>query len=395
MIVGVVGKANVGKSTFFKAATLAEVEIANYPFTTIDKNEAVGFVSINCVEKEFNVKCNPKFGYCIHRKRFIPVEMIDVAGLVPGAHLGKGRGNQFLDDLRQADVLIHVIDISGSTNENGEPINPGSYDPANDLKFLEEELDMWYYGILKKGWEKFVSKTKHEKQEINKALAKQLSGLKVTEDMVKDSIKSLSDDFENWSETELKKLASELRKKTKPMIIAANKIDIQEGKENYKKLRAEFPNLRIIPCGAESELALKGAAKSNLIDYVSGERDFKIKGNLNEKQKNALEFIKNNVLEHYVEGTGVQAVLNSAVFALLNYIAVYPVATNKLTDKDGNVLPDCFLVPEGTTALELAFRIHSDIGNSFIKAVDLKTKQIIGKEHRLKDKDVIEIVCGK
>jgi ribosome-binding ATPase YchF (GTP1/OBG family) len=398
MIIGVVGKANVGKSTFFKAATLAEVEIANYPFTTIEKNEAIGFVSIECVDKEFNIQCSPRFGYCIHGKRFIPIEMIDVAGLVPGAHKGRGRGNQFLDDLRQADILIHVIDISGSTNENGEPVNPGSYNPATDIKFLEEELDMWYYGILRKGWEKFVSKTKHEKEEIHKALAKQLSGLKVDEDIVKNSIKSLnlSEDFEKWSEDELKKLASELRKKTKPMIIAANKIDLKEGRENYEKLKSEFPDLIIVPCSAEAELALKEAAKKKLIDYIPGDSKFKIinSNELNEKQKNALDFIQKKVLDKFGE-TGIQEVLNKAVFDLLDHIVVYPVATNKLTDKNGNILPDCFLVPKETTALGFAFKIHGDIGESFIKAVDLKTKQVIGKEHKLKNKDIIEIICSK
>jgi ribosome-binding ATPase YchF (GTP1/OBG family) len=191
MIVGVVGKANVGKSTFFKAATLAEVEIANYPFVTIKPNSGVGYVKVDCVDKEFNVQCNPREGFCLDHKRFVPVQMIDVAGLVPGAHMGKGMGNQFLDDLRQADVLIHVVDVAGTTNEKGEPIQPGSYDPANDVKFLEVEIDMWYKGILAKGWERFARQVVQEKKEIQKALAKQLSGFKVTEEMLNDTIGKL------------------------------------------------------------------------------------------------------------------------------------------------------------------------------------------------------------
>ena len=154
MIIGITGKPNCGKSTFFKAATLAEVEIANYPFTTIEKNEGIGYVKVDCVDKDFNVQCKPKFGYCLNNERFVPVEMIDVAGLVPEAHLGKGHGNQFLDDLRQADVLIHIIDVSGSTNEKGEAVDTLSYDPANDIRFLETEIDMWFYGLLKKNWER-------------------------------------------------------------------------------------------------------------------------------------------------------------------------------------------------------------------------------------------------
>ncbi len=179
MLIGIVGKPNVGKSTFFKAATLAEVEIANYPFATIKPNSGVGYVKVKDPARDFNKISNPRNGYVLKEFRFVPVQLIDVAGLVPGAHEGLGMGNQFLDDLRQADVLIHVIDVSGSTNEKGEQVEPLTYDPAEDVKFLEVELDMWYLGILRKGWEKFARTVMQEKSEIHKALAKQLSGLKV------------------------------------------------------------------------------------------------------------------------------------------------------------------------------------------------------------------------
>ena len=320
MLIGVVGKPNCGKSTFFKAATLAEVEIANYPFTTIEKNEGVGFVKIDCVDKEFNVKCNPKFGYCLNNKRFIPAQMIDVAGLVPEAYLGKGRGNQFLDDLRQADVLIHIVDISGSTNEKGEPVPVGSYDPANDIKFLEIELDMWYLRLIKKGWEEFSKKVAQEKSETPKALTKHLSGLGVNEKLIEDLLKNLnlSQNIADWDEETLKKIATELRKITKPMIIACNKIDVPGAAETFTRIENEFPDHMLIACSAESELALKEAAKHNLIDYIPGEDNFKItqEDKLSDKQKQALEFIKNNILKKYGT-TGVQEVLDKAVCELL------------------------------------------------------------------------------
>jgi len=351
------------------------------------------------VDKEFGKQCNPRLGYCLKGNRFVPVELIDVAGLVPGAHKGLGRGNQFLDDLRQADVLIHVVDISGSTNEKGEVVAVGSYDPARDIEFLEEELDMWYLGILKKGWEKFARTVVQEKKEIQVALGKQLSGLKVTEEIVEEAIKDLGLDKEKpnqWDEEELKKLAITLRKKTKPMVIACNKIDVKGALENFTRLENQFPDHLLVACSAEAELALREAAKNKLIEYIPGESKIEIleENKLNEKQKKALAFIKENILDK-IGSTGVQKVLNSAVFDLLRYVAVFPGGVNKLEDSEGRVLPDCFLMPPQSTALDFAYRLHTDFGKNFIRAIDVKTKMTIGKEHLLKHRDVIEIIAGR
>ncbi len=398
MLIGIVGKPSSGKSTFFKAATLAEAGIANYPFTTIKPNHGIGFVKVRCIDSEFKKQCNPRLGYCLNGWRFVPVDMIDVAGLVPGAHQGKGMGNQFLDDLRQADVLIHVVDVSGSTNEKGESVEPLSHNPAGDIKFLEEEIDLWYLGLIKKNWEKFARQIVQEKQEIEKALAKQLSGLKVSEEMIKNSIHSLRLNKEKpneWSDNNLKQLAIILRKKTKPMIVACNKIDIPGAEKNFEQLKQEFPNHLLVPCSAESELALKEAAKHSLIRYTPGEKNFEILSpeKLSGQQQKALEFIKKNVLLKF--GTGVQDVLDKAVFELLDYIAVFPVENaNQLSDQKGNILPDCFLLPRDSTALDFAYRVHTDIGDKFIRAVDVKTKRTVGKEHPLKHGDVLEIITA-
>ncbi|MBU1854826.1 MAG: redox-regulated ATPase YchF [Nanoarchaeota archaeon] len=399
MIIGVVGKANVGKSTFFKALTLADVEIANYPFATIKPNHGVGFVRVECVDKEFNVQCNPREGFCINHERFLPVNIIDVAGLVPGAHEGKGMGNQFLNDLNEADALIHVVDCSGGTNERGESVEIGSYNPSNDVKFLEEELDYWYLNILKKSWEKFARQVQQESSDIVRALAKQLSGLRVDEDCSKQVVASLNLNKESpssWSEEELFKLASAFRKRTKPMIIAANKIDVPGAYQNFEKLKKEFPEHLIIPCSAESELALKEAAKHKVIDYLPGKDCFSIidDSKLSERQKAALAFLKTNILEKY-HTTGVQEVIEKVVFELLKYIAVFPGGINKLEDQYGNILPDCFLIPQKSTALDFAYKIHTDLGKHFIRAIDVKKKLTVGKEHLLKHRDVIEIITSK
>ena len=372
MLVGVVGKPSVGKSTFFKAATLANVEIADYPFTTIKPNHAVGYVKVKDAAREFGKTANPREGYLVGEYRFVPIDLMDVAGLVPGAHEGLGMGNQFLDDLRQADALVHVIDISGSVNEKGEACPPLSYDPANDIRFLETELDMWYLAIIKKGWDKFSRTIQQEKGDVKKALAKQLSGLKVTEEMIDVVIKKLNLNPEiqkEWTEEQLRNIATELRKETKPMIIAANKIDIKGAKENLHKLKELFPEYLFIPCSAESELALREAAKAELINYIPGEQSFTIAqpDKLSKKQTEALQFIKENILDTF-QSTGVQDVLNKAIFDVLKYMAIHPGGANKLEDKDGNTLPDCFLMPQGTTALEFAFRLHTDFGKKFVCA---------------------------
>ena len=401
MLIGIVGKPNVGKSTFFKAITLADVEIANYPFATIKPNSGVAYVKIPDVAIAISGKsANPRDGYVKNGFRFVPVQVIDVAGLVPGAHEGKGMGNQFLDDLRQADVLIHVIDVSGGTNEKGETVPVGSYDPANDIKFLEVELDMWYLGILEKGWSRFSRQIQQEKQDVCVALAKQLSGLRVTEDLVKKAVALLGLDVEkqlSWTKDDLSVLATQLRKMTKPMLIVCNKMDVAGALDNFERLKKEFPELVLIPISSESELALREASKADLIDYVPGERSFNIvdKSKLSEKQITALDFILKKVLSVGDLGTGVQDALNQGVFTVLDYIAIHPGGSSKLEDKDGNVLPDCFLMPKGTTALEFAYKLHTDLGKGFIRAIDVKTKRSVGKEHVLNDLDVVEIVSSR
>lgn len=399
MFVGIVGKPNVGKSTFFKAATLAEAEIANYPFATIKPNSGVGFVRLMCADKEFDTQCNPRNGYCLNHFRFVPIQLLDVAGLVPGAHEGKGMGNQFLDDLRQADVLVHVIDVAGSTNDKGEPIAVGGHDPAEDVRFLEVELDQWYLGILQKGWEKFARTVVQEKTAIHIALAKQLSALKVTEALVEEAVNTLKLDPEKplaWGAQQLLELARFLRLRTKPMIFACNKIDLLGARENFERLSCEFSSYMFIACCGDAELALKEAARAGLIEYVPGDANFKLLQfeKLNEKQKAALGFIQTNILDRF-GSTGVQQVLDTAVFSVLGYIAIFPGGISKLEDKDGNRLPDCFLLPGGSTALDFAYKLHTDLGKNFICAKDVRTKRTVGKEHLLKHRDVIEIVAGR
>ncbi len=378
MKIAVVGKPSSGKSTFFSAATLVDVPIAAYPFTTIKPNIGVTYASYECVHRELNVKCNPRNSKCFNGKRFIPINLIDVAGLVPEAHLGKGLGNQFLSDLMDAKGLIHVVDLSGLTNEKGEPTK--NHDPEKDILFLEKEIDYWIKGILEKNWKNIERKVKTGK-ELYQVVYEQLSGLGISEDAVKRIIKQGYDD--------LLDLATKIRKENKPIILAGNKIDLKEAQENYENLKQKY---EIIPVSAEAELALRKAAKAGLIEYYPGENDFKILKKLNPKQEEALERIRKEVLEKY-GSTGVQEVINKLVFEKLGYFPVYPVEDeNKYSDKEGNVLPDVFLMEKGSTALDLAFKVHSEIGEKFLGAINAKTKRKVGKDYELQPNDVIKIL---
>ena len=392
MLIGLVGKPSSGKSTFFKAATLADVLIASYPFATIKPNHGIAYIKIDCLDKELNTQCNPSKGYCINHKRFVPIELMDVAGLVEGASEGKGLGNQFLDNLTSADALIHIIDISGETDSEGKETK--NHDPTKDVQMLENELDLWYLGILTKVWKTFARTMQNTKSDFAKSVAKQFSGLKVTEEDIKEDIRKHNYNIEKpseWSVQELKNFAHNLRHLTKPMILAANKCDKPNAKENLKKLKETYPNLTIIPCSADSELALREATKAELITYIPGDSEFQMKNKPNEKQQQALDKIKKTVLQPY-DSTGVQEILNHLILTQLNYIAIFPASANKLADSKGNILPDCFLLKDGSTALDFAYHLHTDFGKNFIKAIDVRTKQAVGKDHKLKHRDGLEIM---
>jgi len=383
MIIGLVGKPSSGKSSFFKAATLIDVKISSVPFTTIKPNVGIGYLIIDCIDKDFGIQCKPNHGYCKNGKRFVPVRLVDVAGLVPGAHKGRGLGNQFLDDLRQASVLIHIVDVSGLTDEEGK-VTEG-HDPNFDIDFLEKEIDLWFASVLKKAIEKLGRKaTSHA--DVVKILSEQLSGLEVNKQDIEDALSKASIN-------DIEKFASELRKISKPIIIAANKIDLEQAKGNFEKVKTKYPN--VIPTSADSEIALKKAAEKNLVEYLPG-NNFTIQdqSKLSSAQLAILDKIK-AVINDY-GSTGVQQCLNKAAFELLNYIAVYPVADhNKLTDKDGNVLPDVYLVPRGTTVKELAFKIHTSIGEKFIAGIDARTKKRLAADYALKNNDIVEIAHAK
>lgn len=396
MQVGIVGKPNAGKSTFFSAATLTVVPIANYPFTTIRPNKGISYLRTKCVCKDLGVQDQPRNSRCIDGERFIPVELIDCPGLVPGASTGKGLGNQFLDDLRKADALIHVIDTSGSTDSEGKPVPAGSHDPRDDASFLETELEAWIYGILAKDWDKIARKTGLTAEELAQSIAERLSGLGLRKFQVEEGLKMAGLDLKpaRWSREEMMSLVGLLRRASKPMLLAANKIDLPSSKGNVPLLTAT--GNPTIPASAEAELALRRAAEKGLISYKPGDPDFSPGASvkLSLQQEAALEVIRKQVLAPN-GATGVQECINSAFFKLLNMIVVYPVEDpERMTDHSGNVLPDAILIQKGSTLKDLALRIHTDLGEHILYGVNARSGMRLGESYVLNHGDIVSIVSA-
>ncbi len=387
--IGLVGKPSVGKSTFFNAATMNDVPEGAYPFTTIDPSMGEAYVRVECAGPEFDHDCTPNHGYCQDGVRFVPTKLVDVAGLVPGAHEGKGLGNQFLTDLNEADVLIHVVDFTGETDLEGEPTD--DHDPREDIDFLEEELDMWYLDVLEKGIERYHSGYQGEDKAIETDLAEQMSAFGITEDEVKQVVLALELELDpdTWDEDDKAELAREIRIRTKPMVVAANKMDTAAAQANWEEITADpdYDHLTFVPVSAHAEKALKNGNEQGVLDYRAGDESFEVTADIPAAKREGLEQIREFVDAY--GGTGVQQALETALFEELDAIAVFPGARNPTDEK--SFLQDCFVLPDGSTAEDFAYFLHSDIGEGFLHAHDVRTERQIGADTELDHRDVVEI----
>ena len=389
--IGLVGKPSVGKSSFFNAATKNDVPEGAYPFTTIDPSVGEAYVRVECAAPEFDATCTPNVGVCRDGTRFVPTKLVDVAGLIPGAHEGKGLGNQFLTDLNETDALIHIVDFSGNTDIEGEPTD--GHDPRTDIDFLEDELDMWYLDILEKGVESHESTYTGVEAKIEVDLAEQMSAFKTNKDEIKQLILSLGLDLDTdtWDADDRRILAREIRKRTKPMLIAANKMDTPEAQANWDAITSDpaYDHLTFVPASAHAEDALKTAADNGVVDYTPGDDNFEIVGDPSTEQQAGLEQIRAFMTDY--GGTGVQQAIETALFDVLGCIAVFPGSANGSADEKG-VFRDCFVLPDNATTEDFAYVLHSDIGDGLLHGIDCRTERQVGADHPLTHRDVVEIV---
>ena len=386
MEIGLVGKPNVGKSTFFTAATKAPTEIGNYPFTTIAPKRGVTAVRTRCAHVELGLpKCDPRHALCVDGTRWVPVELIDVAGLVKGAHEGRGLGNKFLDDLRQASCLLHVVDAAGATDEEGQPVPVGTGEPAADAAMLEAELEFWIVDVLTRGdWPSLLRKVQSGQAKLDDVVHERVSGLGIPHAHVSTALRQAGPQ-------DPLALARALRRLAKPMLVAANKADLAPPGA-LARLKAFDPPP--IPTCANSELALRKAADAGLVRYTPGDPSFELVDptRLTPAQRQGLDYIRTHVFDRF-GGTNVQTCIERSVFELLHLIVVYPVEDEThYKDGKGAVLPDAHLVPRGTTARGLAYRVHTDLGEGFIRAIDARSKKVIGADHVLQAGDVVRVV---
>jgi ribosome-binding ATPase YchF (GTP1/OBG family) len=382
------GKPNAGKSTFYQAATMADAEVGNYPFTTIDANRGVSYARTECPCLDRDSRCDSD--NCRAGKRYVPVELYDVAGLVPGAHEGRGLGNQFLDELTDADAILHVVDASGGTNAEGEPVDVGDHDPVNDLEFIETEMDRWLAAIVERNWETVERQSRSPEFDIDDALTELLTGVGATPVDVATVLRELSypGDPLAWSNEQRRELARTVRERTKPLVVVANKADIApEG--NVERLQAAAD--MVVPATAEGELALRRGTEAGLVGYDPGDGEFTVESAVSDEQRAGLERVRGTVEEW--GGTGVQRALDTVVYELLDQVTVYPVENEtRWTDGQGRSLPDAHLLARGATPEDLAYAVHSDIGDGYLHAVDARAGRRISDDHELSEGDVVKIV---
>ncbi|KAL4815600.1 P-loop containing nucleoside triphosphate hydrolase protein [Aspergillus spinulosporus] len=384
-LIGLVGKPSSGKSTTLNSLTDASSKVGNFPFTTIDPQRAIGYLQIDCACKRYGVadKCKPNYGACTDGKRSVPIELLDVAGLVPGAHQGRGLGNKFLDDLRQADALIHVVDVSGTTDAEGKATR--GYDPSQDIEWLRSEIVRWVLGNLMQKWGSIKRRHMAIKATAVETLQNQFSGYGSTPSTVARCLDrlALKEPLEDWSDETVEQVVQAFIDEKFPTVFALNKIDHPDADKNISKIAKMQDPQRIVLCSAISEVFLRKLAKQNYIKYTEGSEFLDTREDLiadgdpdggglkemDEKLKTRVENLKDMVLYRF-GSTGVVQCLSRAA-EVLGLVPVFPVR-NLHTFSSGTgtaAFRDCVLVKKNSTVGDVARKVMGDVPISYIEGV--------------------------
>ncbi|KAF2758878.1 GTP-binding protein-like protein [Pseudovirgaria hyperparasitica] len=385
-LIGLVGKPSSGKSTTLNSLTDASSKVGNFPFTTIDPQRAIGYLQIPCACARYDLSahCRPNYGSCVDGRRSVPIELLDVAGLVPGAHEGRGLGNKFLDDLRHADALIHVVDVSGCTDEEGKATR--GYDPSNDIVWLRSEIVSWVLGNLMEKWGSIKRRHIAVKATAVETLQNQFSGYGSTSKIVARTLDKLAlkEPLQDWSNATVETVVNAFIDEKFPTVIALNKIDHPDADKNIAKIAKTQPPETIVLCSAISEVFLRRLAKQGFVKYTegsefvdtrddlleSGEDDGGGLKEMDEKLKQRIENLKDMVLYRF-GSTGVVQLLTRAA-DLLGLVPVFPVRNVHSFGAAASggkeaVFRDCVLVGRGSTVGDVYRKVMGDAPMAYVE----------------------------
>ena len=377
--IGIAGKPNAGKSTLFSAITGTMVAIGNYAFTTTQPNDGIGFMDTVCPHLELGKPCNPRRGRCENGTRFIPVEMVDVPGLIEGSSEGKGMGNMFMDALRDTTAIINLLD---PVSEEKRILSPEEL--IHDAESTENEIIRWFTSRFSSDWEKFSRKLSQSHITLEEALLQKAAFFNLKQRDIREILQRhhFTEDITKWGEDEKREFSSIVMSEIRPIIRVLNKGDLIENRNQYV-------DRGFVIISSDYELSIERAFNAGLIEGI---KDIRPKEKANQKQKEAIQKMDTD----YKSGSlsRIFDVLTDIIRKNLRKIVVYPVYDEtKWCDKDGNVLPDAIIMSQGQTAEDLAYEVHTDIGEGFIRAINGRTKMILGRNYELKDSDVIRIIA--
>ncbi|XP_069124327.1 uncharacterized protein [Argopecten irradians] len=354
-VIGLVGKPSAGKSTFFNAATTVDLaKTGAHPFTTIEPNIGKAFYSIVCPCERLDKRCDAAHGHNFSGKRYVPVLLKDVAGLVPGAWEGKGRGNRFLNDLLDADVLIHVIDASGTTNEKGEETQ--GYDPANDIRWLHQEIHQW---IFQNVWSRWDSISKRPSKLID-----MFTGYHANRATIHSALHNAGigerelGAIAGWKESVLHQIVDQFLRLRFPMLLVLNKADKPEATTIIERLQTDLEDWKTIAVSARTECLLQKLSKEGSVQYDYGSDTFQVISDTPDTQRTITELqrVSKDIFKRY-GSTNVHEALCEAV-KLRPPTYAFPVHCLDTLRSVGRppreaVLRDCVSLRPGTRVEEL------------------------------------------